>query len=1387
MKKLFTFLSRANNNSVGIGNLNVSANKSLLAIIAMIVMLMVPSTLKGFTNTTTINFGNAALAAYFQGIGTSGYSANVVMSSTSYSSISGAYVGERIDYKYGTTQSLDISKLAFIYNSSGNGYGNIDADGFYLRRDTGADGKPAGLYNSRWNQKIAILDLKPSDKVTINFTSSSNVSQHGAGINWDHSIGWKSSGETVFISFIGDLIVDVNIGTIIQSIVIEEEVAEYEIQTNSSDNSTQFWFTAPGALTVNDFAIPYMTVSMGSTSDYLVVQGNSESDYTAHMIKPDETETLETDASTNYQPSAGNFYAFKPTGGGTVEVSGSLTGSQTHLFVYNPATNGWEGSNGQFYKETYTSGNFSFTVEKDKIYYICINNQDTNEHSYSYHLHWFKFTPTFRLDELAKLVDLDTDVQSGSITLTKVYGAGSSSNITVKRCTANIDPASVNGRIDASGNLVIDKPTFASGSDEAGTIILNVETSGGYAAFVVTFPYHADYNPAGYTDTDRTYGHIWNFMDPRVSDSNYGNCKIRQTDGTYTTGTATGILSIGQARQDGEDGRPKSQFYEELQNREWTYGWTIKDSSGNYTDPMYKNVWDMEGDNADMIWETEGLWFETGTNLSCLYNENDAAEYEGGTPVQLQEWQTLNADPDRYVGLLADADKKSSFTIPGLKDGDRVLIFMKSGEKSGSDREAIFFNIEGARDAVGTRIVSTDLYGAGGTLWQHSRLEGCYHFIKDGDGPMTFYMVRGAICKLLSIRIYSGKRIDTNRVLRGGDSSLLFLNDEGTAQENAAEGWYQMRFRGKGEQMDAKVIVCSGNLTDENSFATGKFDVNSNKTAVSFKSTVGEFGVFRLRLMDMDFVHDGTGTTNNIPGQGYKYVCDFADRNFTVGYRKKMSYPYTWDFTDMQTYSGTKIANENTKYPETTNPYERLGWDISLWDENGYMVIGNFEDYDDDGDIFSQNKNGFGNQLYADDVIIPETQGLWFYMDDNQPKYNGCMQITSQGLHFINQNLTGGSHDPWWNYKVVVPSVPSNGAVYLRMKRDSRVNDTDYKAGNNGNVLFLNTRFAWGTDSKTSLSESGSPYTVQENGATYSFFKVDDTDDEYIVAVKNTTGETNHLTFTLNGWILEKMSVSEYAKTVNIKGYATESRGRDIDTKLTSYLTGKDFKTYLVGNPNYSDRTLTLTEVSQNSNYVLPAETGCVLFNSTDENVANILADGFHLFVPDMHDTEKTATTTGNMLKANLEATSIPATETVNGTDYTNYILTYKYYKLDKDGKKIDGTLNTDGPEIFYRVAYGGATGKTNTAYLPLPTASVDPSLATNVQNPAKFTFIFADELFGQSQGITTAIDDASQLNDNGQLTIDNAEWYNMNGQKLNGKPTASGLYIINGKKVLVK
>ena len=101
--------------------------------------------------------------------------------------------------------------------------------------------------------------------------------------------------------------------------------------------------------------------------------------------------------------------------------------------------------------------------------------------------------------------------------------------------------------------------------------------------------------------------------------------------------------------------------------------------------------------------------------------------------------------------------------------------------------------------------------------------------------------------------------------------------------------------------------------------------------------------------------------------------------------------------------------------------------------------------------------------------------------------------------------------------------------------------------------------------------------------------------------------------------------------------------------------------------------------------------------------------------------------------------------------DYTNYVLAKK-----------NGNLG------FYAVV-DGSTLSAGKAYLPLPTASL-PSGARSIK------LVFED-------GETTGISEASPLNDNGEMTNDNV--YDLQGRRVT-KPTR-GLYIVNGKKVVIK
>ncbi len=127
------------------------------------------------------------------------------------------------------------------------------------------------------------------------------------------------------------------------------------------------------------------------------------------------------------------------------------------------------------------------------------------------------------------------------------------------------------------------------------------------------------------------------------------------------------------------------------------------------------------------------------------------------------------------------------------------------------------------------------------------------------------------------------------------------------------------------------------------------------------------------------------------------------------------------------------------------------------------------------------------------------------------------------------------------------------------------------------------------------------------------------------------------------------------------------------------------------------------------------------------------------------------ATQTGyyiNLLHGLIQDTQVSPT----AGDQTNFLL----------GKK-------NGVTTFYRVAQTG-TVSAGKAYMQLPTSVVGDLAGSRVMR------IVADDE-------TTGISEALPLNDNGEMTNDNV--YDLQGRRVE-KPTR-GLYIVNGKKVVIK
>ena len=436
-----------------------STQRMLYAMMALAMMMLVPSSMKG---QTTIDFSGAATAAYNVATypGNGKYNCTVTMGED-YSPIgNGAKKGVIINWKNSNTSSTDISRVAFLLNTNGVGNARNTGAGFYLRRENINNNDIRGLFTGSWNNRIAVLNLNIGDKVTF-YASASNEAgtTQNLGIKYIQSVHANTGGNDIYdndnawvntntinITSKGDLIVQPNCDVYITSIVIEPAPrATYLISESADKKTSTFEFTGDGVLDDNDYAILNTSLSFGSTTDYLVVR-----DLESHMIKANGTETLETDANHDFQPSAGCFYTFKPTATGYIDLYGTLQGNAMHVFVYKE---GWidRANNNDFYSKSFGPNDISktspytFHVDKGKTYYVCINNTDNNEHSYALHVTKVVFRTEYFVDKLGVIINnVDDFADTGyPISLTAVSPAGGY-HLSVKRCSANIEPSSSN-------------------------------------------------------------------------------------------------------------------------------------------------------------------------------------------------------------------------------------------------------------------------------------------------------------------------------------------------------------------------------------------------------------------------------------------------------------------------------------------------------------------------------------------------------------------------------------------------------------------------------------------------------------------------------------------------------------------------------------------------------------------------------------------------------------------------------------------------------------------------------------------------------------------------------------------------------------------------------
>lgn len=411
-------------------------------------------------------------------------------------------------------------------------------------------------------------------------------------------------------------------------------------------------------------------------------------------------------------------------------------------------------------------------------------------------------------------------------------------------------------------------------------------------------------------------------------------------------------------------------------------------------DPYEPSTFGISADWIHLFPEAQGLLFYAPMNSTNSH----------GTFGFYNESTETGAAENRFIALGVGAE----VVIPAswYKDLTNPRIRIKMGRYGASTHcthGGIELKITNGKDANGTEITSD--YGIGGSMWRgpwgdyHQRGE--YHFQpKEKSQDFKIKVKDGQYLKLYTIEVYESKELLTeNAVL--GDNYMLVNRDDNTGShasnnDKGVTGTYYLHYYGKGER--AVVVTNKNSWPDLDLMPTGKitcssedFVANANQTRFTYTSKYGEFGTFQIRLDCKTLYGD--------------YVTDRATRSQSVGYLRPQQYPYTWDFTDVESYewgpgrmSGDAADDEKSRgeahYINYTGRYNlRYHWEHVEGDiPNATMGLRVSPDFNGHNVCFCA-----GSQLWYGTTMIPELEGLGFTPKGKTSNLNKTLQILMRG------------------------------------------------------------------------------------------------------------------------------------------------------------------------------------------------------------------------------------------------------------------------------------------------------------------------------------------------------------------------------------------------------
>ena len=229
---------------------------------------------------------------------------------------------------------------------------------------------------------------------------------------------------------------------------------------------------------------------------------------------------------------------------------------------------------------------------------------------------------------------------------------------------------------------------------------------------------------------------------------------------------------------------------------------------------------------------------------------------------------------------------------------------------------------------------------------------------------------------------------------------------------------------------------------------------------------------------------------------------------------------------------------------------------------------------------------------------------------------------------------------------------------------------------------------------------------------------------------------------------VEKIGVTNIFKAISGKA-TSESRDCAIDYSQTGVFTSMGLKTYIA--TQYADGTGDMGTLNLHEVTAINGNTGLLVYKNLANGQTIETQKSFPLFVPAINITPSNDK---GILTAHVQS------GTVQGSDASilRYVFTNKYYHHGSNEQQ------TNNDYLFYRVEQSG-TLAANKAYLELSRSSASKEF------------------------VVMSFDDIPTGIDTPQITVKPSDgaYYTLQGVRVNGRPTRPGIYINNGKKVIVR